>query len=73
MCIRDRFGGKDYGPSLDLWAAGCVVAEAIDMPTHRKLFDAGDLGSELALIHSIFTTLGTPNLDIWPVCTVRSV
>ncbi|OAL63220.1 CMGC/CDK protein kinase [Trichophyton rubrum] len=60
------FGGKDYGPSLDLWAAGCVVAEAIDMPTHRKLFDAGDLGSELALIHSIFTTLGTPNLDIWP-------
>ncbi|DAA76411.1 TPA_exp: Uncharacterized protein A8136_0725 [Trichophyton benhamiae CBS 112371] len=60
------FGGKDYGPSLDLWAAGCVVAEAIDMPTHRTLFDAGDLGSELALIHSIFTTLGTPNLDIWP-------
>ncbi|KAM5475677.1 mitogen-activated protein kinase [Microsporum audouinii] len=60
------FGAKDYGPSLDLWAAGCVVAEAINLPTHQALFDSGDLGSELALIHSIFTTLGTPNLDSWP-------
>ncbi|EFQ97845.1 CMGC/CDK protein kinase [Nannizzia gypsea CBS 118893] len=60
------FGGKDYGPSLDLWAAGCVVAETIDMPAHQTLFNAGDIGSELALIHSIFTTLGTPNLDTWP-------
>jgi cyclin-dependent kinase len=60
------FGSRDYGTSLDLWAAGCVVAEAID-PSHRQLFDSGPLGSELALIQSIFTTLGTPNEKVWPV------
>ena len=31
------------------------------------LFDAGALGSELALVKSIFETLGTPNESIWPV------
>lgn len=60
------FGSKDYGTSLDMWAAGCVVAEAVDV-RHRQLFDSGDLGSELALIKSIFTTLGTPNTEVWPV------
>ncbi|EEH44595.2 CMGC/CDK protein kinase [Paracoccidioides brasiliensis Pb18] len=60
------FGDKAYGTSLDLWAAGCVVAEAVDM-NHRQLFDAGELGSELALVHSIFVTLGTPNAKSWPL------
>ncbi|KAF3491186.1 cell division protein kinase 3 [Arthroderma uncinatum] len=60
------FGAKDYDTSLDLWAAGCVVAEAISLSGHPTLFDAGELGSELALIHSIFTTLGTPSLESWP-------
>ncbi|PGH28874.1 CMGC/CDK protein kinase [[Emmonsia] crescens] len=59
------FGDKGYGTSLDLWAAGCVVAEAVDI-NHRQLFDAGELGSELALVHSIFVTLGTPNTESWP-------
>ena len=31
------------------------------------LFNAGALGSELALVKSIFETLGTPNEEIWPV------
>lgn len=61
------FGDKSYGVTLDLWAAGCVVAEAVDR-NHKQLFDAGPLGSELALIHSMFTTLGTPNTESWPVC-----
>ena len=61
------FGNKSYDTSLDLWAAGCVVAEAVDK-RHKQLFDAGPLGSELALIHSMFTTLGTPNTESWPVC-----
>lgn len=60
------FGSKDYNTSLDLWAAGCVVAEAVDLH-HHQLFDSGDLGSDLALIKSIFTTLGTPNSQVWPV------
>lgn len=31
------------------------------------LFNAGALGSELALVKSIFETLGTPNEKTWPV------
>lgn len=60
------FGFKGYGVALDLWAAGCVVAEAVSVG-HKQLFDSGPLGSDLSLIHSIFTTLGTPDQDSWPV------
>lgn len=60
------FGDAKYGASLDLWAAGCVVAEAVGVG-HKQLFDSGELGSELALIKSIFSTLGTPNEKTWPV------
>jgi cyclin-dependent kinase len=59
------FGNRAYNTSLDMWAAGCVVAEML-RKDHKPLFDAGDLGSELSLIKSIFTTLGTPNEEIWP-------
>ncbi|CAO2654129.1 Nn.00g108620.m01.CDS01 [Neocucurbitaria sp. VM-36] len=59
------FGNKQYDCSLDLWAAGCTVAEALD-PGHETLFDSGELGSDLALIQSMFKKLGTPNLDVWP-------
>jgi cyclin-dependent kinase len=60
------FGNTRYGCSLDLWAAGCTVAEILD-PDHATLFDSGELGSDLALIQSVFKKLGTPNLDVWPV------
>ena len=60
------FGFKEYGAALDLWAAGCVVAEAVSVG-HKQLFDSGPLGSDLSLIQSIFTTLGTPDQDTWPV------
>ena len=60
------FGHTSYDYSLDLWAAGCVVAEAL-MDKGKTLFDAGPLGSELALIQSIFKTLGTPTVESWPV------
>ncbi|EEH08614.1 serine/threonine-protein kinase pctaire-3 [Histoplasma capsulatum G186AR] len=59
------FGDKKYDTSLDMWAAGCVVAEAMDI-NHCPLFDAGELGSELALLQSIFVKLGTPNGESWP-------
>lgn len=60
------FGKQDYGSQLDLWAAGCVAAQVLGL-ANRTLFDSGDLGSELALIKSIFETLGTPDTDVWPV------
>ncbi|KAI9801439.1 MAG: hypothetical protein M1833_002671 [Piccolia ochrophora] len=59
------FGHRSYDESLDLWAAGCVAAEAATL-TNVSLFDSGPVGSELALIQSIFSSLGTPNLDVWP-------
>ena len=59
------FGHRAYDASLDIWAAGCVVAEMI-RKNHDQLFNAGDLGSELALIKSIFSTLGTPTDVDWP-------
>ncbi|KAK7634022.1 Mo25-like-domain-containing protein [Phyllosticta citricarpa] len=59
------FGNHRYGPSLDVWAAGCVVAEAACLDG-KSLFDSGELGSDLALIQSHFKTLGTPNLEVWP-------
>ena len=60
------FGGQSYGTELDMWAVGCVVAQVLCLGS-ETLFDAGDLGSELALIKSVFETLGTPDLDVWPV------
>jgi serine/threonine protein kinase len=60
------FGNQKYGCSLDLWAAGCTVSESLD-PSHETLFDSGELGSDLALIQSVFKKLGTPNLEVWPV------
>ncbi|KAL6167541.1 Hym1p [Exserohilum turcicum] len=59
------FGNQKYDCSLDLWAAGCTVAEALH-PDHETLFDSGELGSDLALIQSVFKKLGTPTLHIWP-------
>ncbi|KIX04186.1 uncharacterized protein Z518_07740 [Rhinocladiella mackenziei CBS 650.93] len=59
------FGDRSYDTSLDMWAAGCVVAEMVK-DGHHAIFDAGPLGSELSLIKSILTTIGTPNDETWP-------
>lgn len=64
------FGKQDYGTSLDLWAAGCVAAQVLCLGG-QTLFDSGDLGSELALIKSIFETLGTPDAGVWPVSALK--
>ncbi|KAH0558506.1 hypothetical protein GP486_004833 [Trichoglossum hirsutum] len=63
------FGFAGYSSALDMWAAGCVVAEALTVK-NEPLFDAGPLGSELALISSIFRSLGTPNLENWPEAAI---
>lgn len=65
------FGKADYNEKLDMWAAGCVAAQVVAL-NGTTLFDAGDLGSELALIKSIFETLGTPSADTWPVSHIWS-
>ncbi|KAL8973860.1 MAG: hypothetical protein Q9197_001895 [Variospora fuerteventurae] len=60
------FGHAAYGCALDLWAAGCVVAEVVAGRPHPSLFDSGPLGSDLALLQSVFRTLGTPTDGTWP-------
>ena len=69
--IELLFGYKAYGTELDLWAAGCVVAECfsndLSADEWHPFFDAGDLGSELRLIASIFQKLGTPTDESWLV------
>jgi cyclin-dependent kinase len=60
------FGHSAYDASLDMWAAGCVVGE-LERQGHYSIFDGGPLGSELGLIKSMFTTLGTPTDETWPV------
>lgn len=64
------FGNQWYDSSLDMWAIGCVAAQVVSLGS-QTLFDSGDLGSDLALIKSIFSTLGTPNLEVWPVSILR--
>lgn len=59
------FGQSKYGEKLDMWAAGCVAAQVVCL-NGETLFDAGDLGSELALIKSMIQTLGTPDEHVWP-------
>lgn len=65
------FGDREYDTSLDMWAAGCVVTELL-RESHHPMFDAGPLGSELSLIKSIFSTLGTPDEKSWPVSVLQS-
>ena len=66
------FGTRCYDEAVDLWAAGCLVAEVFmhnakpAKSNEWTLFDAGELGSELALVKSIFETLGTPDERTWP-------
>lgn len=65
------FGKTNYDQSLDMWAAGCVAAQVVTS-SNEPLFEAGDLGSDLKLIQSIFKKLGTPNSKTWPVGSPRS-
>ncbi|RDW91943.1 hypothetical protein BP5796_01337 [Coleophoma crateriformis] len=62
------FGNRSYGPSLDIWASGVMLAECIRKP-HEPLFESRETsedGNQLGLILSMFKTLGTPTKESWP-------
>lgn len=62
------FGDKSYGPPVDMWAAGCMLAECVRRPP-KPLFESRAVhedGNQLGLILSIFKTIGTPTKETWP-------
>lgn len=61
------FGDRSYGPPIDVWAAGAVLAEC--WRGGKPLFEsrpAHEDGSQLGLILSIFRTVGSPTRESWP-------
>ncbi|KAI1817446.1 serine/threonine-protein kinase csk1 [Poronia punctata] len=62
------FGDRSYGPAVDMWAAGAMMAECCRTPT-KPLFEsrpAHEDGNQLGLILSIFKTIGSPTPESWP-------
>lgn len=55
------FASARYGPAVDVWAAGCVIAE---------LFELSPLAmgaSDIDQVVRVMQVLGTPTDDMWPV------
>ncbi|KAI8945691.1 kinase-like domain-containing protein [Xylaria longipes] len=62
------FGDRSYGTSVDMWAAGAMLAECCRTPP-KTLFEsrpAHEDGNQLGLILSIFKTIGSPTRESWP-------
>ncbi|CAN8009156.1 unnamed protein product, partial [Ixodes pacificus] len=54
------YGAQDYGSGIDLWAAGCVLAEMLNgSPLFR-----GE--SDIEQLCLVIKALGTPNQRTWP-------
>ncbi|KAK8899174.1 hypothetical protein M9Y10_001476 [Tritrichomonas musculus] len=56
-------GSPDYDISIDVWGAGCIIAEMI----HGKVLFDGD--SEIDELFHIFRVKGTPDAITWPEFT----
>ncbi|GBG67532.1 hypothetical protein CBR_g663 [Chara braunii] len=54
------FGSRQYGPAVDLWAAGCVFAELI---LRRPVFPGS---SDIDQLTKVFAAFGTPREAQWP-------
>lgn len=62
------FGDKSYSTAVDMWGAGCMLAESARRPP-RPLFESRAVhedGNQLGLILSIFKTIGSPTRKTWP-------
>ena len=57
------YGAKLYGPPIDLWSVGCVLAELI---TRTPLFPGS---SDIDMLARIFTVFGAPTETSWPGVT----
>ncbi len=54
------FGGRHYGPPVDVWAVGCIFAELM----LRTPFLPGE--TDMGQLRAIFAALGTPTPTDWP-------
>lgn len=74
------FGSKLYGPGVDVWAAGCVVAEMVlrrpwfpgtsEIEVLGKIFQVGCYRRKLSNVRTISQqVLGTPTEETWPGIT----
>jgi len=57
-------GETQYGPSVDIWSAACVMVEIF---TRHAIFP-GD-GGEINQLDKIYNVLGTPSRSTWPGMT----
>jgi cyclin-dependent kinase 12/13 len=53
-------GANEYGPSVDMWSVGCLIAELL---TRKPLFPGKDEAEQTDLI---FQMLGSPSESVWP-------
>ncbi|PNW87053.1 hypothetical protein CHLRE_02g107000v5 [Chlamydomonas reinhardtii] len=53
-------GSKSYGPGVDVWSAGCVLAELLNVSPMFKS------DCEVGLLYDIFQKMGTPTPKTWP-------
>jgi len=53
------YGAKFYGPSVDIWSAGCIIAELF---LRKALFQGR---GEFDMLAKIFEKRGTPTEDSW--------
>ena len=54
------YGSKKYGPGIDIWAVGCIMAELL----LRNALFPGE--SDLGQLSMIFHVTGTPDEKTWP-------
>jgi len=54
------FGARQYGNEVDLWAAGCIMAELF---THYPVFPGEN---DIDQLYRVLRVLGTPDVDSWP-------
>lgn len=62
------FGDRSYSTAVDMWSAGCMLAECARKPP-KPLFESRPVhedGNQLGLILSIFKTIGSPTRETWP-------
>mmetsp|Transcript_14258 Transcript_14258/g.36847 ORF Transcript_14258/g.36847 Transcript_14258/m.36847 type:complete len:429 (+) Transcript_14258:161-1447(+) len=59
-CPEIMLGVRHYGPEVDIWSIGCIIAE---MAMSKPIFP-GD--SEIGTIFCIFKVTGKPTEETWP-------